>query len=53
MGIWIEGINDTYIALVPEIKAPTKVLDFRSISLCNVLYKIIANVLVNILNQCI
>lgn len=40
-------INATNIALVPKIKNPGKVYEFRPISLCNVLYKIISNFLAN------
>ena len=42
-----EDLNTTFIALIPKIKEPKKVSDFRPISLCNVVYKLIAKVLVN------
>jgi ribonuclease HI len=46
-GHFDEAINVTNIALIPKKKKPTRVTEFRPISLCNVIYKLIAKVLAN------
>jgi hypothetical protein len=40
-------VNDTAIVLIPKTNHPESLKDFRPISLCSVLYKIIAKCLVN------
>jgi hypothetical protein len=42
-----KDLNLTYIALIPKIANPSCVTEFRPISLCNVLYKLISKTLVN------
>ena len=46
-GNMLPKINHTNIVLLPKVKDPEKMFDFRQISLCNVIYKIISKVLAN------
>ena len=41
------SLNETYICLIPKMDSPQKISKFRLISLCNVIYKIVAKVLAN------
>ena len=41
------SLNHTHVALIPKVKNPKSVTDFRPISLCNVLYKSVTTVIAN------
>ena len=47
----LSEINDTNIVFIPKVKFLEKMSDFRPISLCNVIYKIISKILANMLKQ--
>lgn len=47
----IAPLNHTYISLIPKVEKPRKVIEFRPISLCNVIYRIVAKVIANRLKQ--
>jgi hypothetical protein len=42
-----EGVNDTAIVLIPKTDQPETLKDFRPISLCTVMYKVLAKCIVN------
>ena len=50
-GYMPSGLNETYICLIPKVRCPQKITEFRPISLCNVFYKIVAEVLANRLKE--
>ncbi|KAL9686472.1 hypothetical protein QQ045_023932 [Rhodiola kirilowii] len=46
-GIMPDGINSAYLALIPKVNNASMPADFRPISCCNVLYKIVSTLLAN------
>ena len=46
-GVMPAGVNETAIVLIPKVDQPIELRDYRPISLCNVLYKVVSKCLVN------
>jgi len=46
-----EGLNDTFLVLLPKVDHPHKINQFRPIGLCNVAYKLVTKVLVHRLQK--
>lgn len=46
-GFLLKSVNHSYITLIPKVPFPKEVSQFRPISLCNVIYKIISKIMIN------
>ena len=47
----LPGLNHTFISLIPKVKSPEYVTEFRPITLCNILYQLVSKVLANKLRK--
>lgn len=43
----LEDINKTFVTLIPKVKHPQNITQYRSSSLCNTIYKTITKIIVN------
>jgi hypothetical protein len=46
-GIISRGLNSNFLSLIPKVNKPLTFRDFRPISLCNLCYKVITNIISN------
>jgi hypothetical protein len=47
MGRMPQGVNDTVIVVLPKKEVPECLKDYRLISLCNVIYKVVLKCMIN------
>ena len=46
-GYLLKEFNQTFIVLIPKLPMAVEVTDYRLISLCNLIYKLISKILIN------
>ncbi|KAK3231108.1 hypothetical protein Dsin_002989 [Dipteronia sinensis] len=46
-GAYLRPVNDTLVCLVPKVQSAQRIAEYRPISLCNIIYKVVAKVLAN------
>ena len=51
LGIFPPEFNNTHTVLTPKVKEPKRITGYRSISLCNVVYKIASKAIANRLKK--
>ena len=47
LGVIPEYLNQTLITLIPKCKNPESLYNYRLISLCNTIYKVVTKIIVN------
>ncbi|GJY23016.1 putative reverse transcriptase domain, reverse transcriptase zinc-binding domain protein [Tanacetum coccineum] len=52
-GTILKELNHTIITLIPKVKSPSRVNDYRPISCCNVLFKCISKIIANRIKHCL
>ncbi|GKA03943.1 hypothetical protein Tco_0676724 [Tanacetum coccineum] len=52
-GTLLKEVNHTIIALLPKVKSPSRINDYRPISCCNVLFKCLSKIIANRIKQCL
>ena len=51
LGLSPLNFNETHIVLIPKVKEPKRVIDYRPISLCNLVFKLAPKVIANRLKK--
>ncbi|GJU63730.1 putative RNA-directed DNA polymerase, eukaryota, reverse transcriptase zinc-binding domain protein [Tanacetum coccineum] len=46
-GVLVKELSHTIIALIPKVTTPMRIIDYRPISCCNVLFKCISRIIFN------
>lgn len=50
-GFMYNGLNSTFLTLIPKCSKPSSLSDYMPIALCNMAYKVVTNIIANLLKQ--